>query len=111
MNNKDILILSFALGGDIALRGVLGLPPMLSMRDTLNLSLGKIICSELNFTFQLLLDYPGKEMPDEVFLPDSNLCVLPGVPSNLTSLVHYTIMDDFVNPNCNQAISSDDIIV
>ena len=47
---KDSLILSFTLGNDISLRNVLGLPTLLSMGATLNLSIGKLICSELNLT-------------------------------------------------------------
>ena len=50
-------------------------------------------------------------MSGGLFLSDLNLCVSPGVPSNLKPLVHYTSMDDFSNPNLNQAIPSDNIMV
>ena len=76
-----------------------------------NLTLGKQFFSELNLTFPLLLNRSGKRFPDVLFLSDSNLCVLPGVSFNLTSLVHYTTMDSFANPNSNQANRLDNIIV
>ena len=49
VNKKDPLILSFVLGDDISLRSILGLPTFLSMGVTLNLPLGKLVRSELNF--------------------------------------------------------------
>ena len=111
MNKKDPLILTFELGNDISLRYVLGLPTILSMGTTLNLPLGKFICSELNFTFPLLLDPLGKGLPDGVSLSTSNHCVPPGITSNLTSLVHYTAMDDFAHSNPNYTTPSNNIMV
>ena len=111
VNNKDLLILSFALDNDIPLRSVLGLLTLLFMCDTLNLTLNKLICSELNFTFPLLLYPPGKGLPDGVSLPASDLCVPPSVPFNLTSLVIYTAMDGFTHPTPNHANHSDNIFV
>ena len=67
INKQDSLILSFALGKDVALRSVLGLPFLLAMDATLNLPLGKLVCFELNFTFPLHLDPPGKDFPERVF--------------------------------------------
>ena len=58
VNNKNLLILLFALGDDVALRSVLGLPTPLSIGTTINLPLGKLICSKLNVTSLLLLDPP-----------------------------------------------------
>ena len=111
MNNKDPLIISFALCNDIPLRFMLELSTLLSMGATLNLLFGKLVCSELNFTFHLSLDLPGKGLPDGVSLPASDICVPPGVPSNLTSLVNFTAMDGFAYPTLNYATSSDNIMV
>ena len=111
MNKKDPLILTVELGNDFSLRCVLRLPPMLSMGTTINLPLSELICSELNFTFLLLLDPPGKGLPDGVSLSASNQCVPPGVTSNLTLPVHYTAMDDFAHSNPNHATPSDKIMV
>ena len=86
-------------------------PTLLFMGSTLYLSLGKLVCSELIFTFSLLLYPLGKEFHGEIFLSDSNLCVPLGVFSNLTSLVHYTTIDTFINPNPNQATPSTNIMV
>ena len=108
MNKKDHLILSFALGNDMC---VLGIPTLLCMGATLNLSLGKLICSELNFTFLLLLDPPGKGLHDGVSLLASNHCVPPSISSNITSLVYYTAMDGFVHSIPNHATPSNDIMV
>ena len=65
MNKEDPLTLLFVLGNDISLRSVLGLPILLSMGTTLNLPLGKLICSELNLTFLLLLYPPVKGLSVE----------------------------------------------
>ena len=111
MNNKVPLILLFALGNDISLRSVLGLPALLYIGTTLNLPLGKIICSKLNFTFPLSLDPPGKGLPDSVSLLALEFCVPHGVPSNLTSLVNYTAMDGLARPTPNHATPSDNIMV
>ena len=111
MNKKDTLILSFALGNDISLRCVMGLHTLLYMDATLNLPLGKLVYSEFNLSYPLLLEPVGKGLPDGVSLPASNLCVLPGVPSNLTPLVHYTTMDEFSHLTPNHATHSDNIIV
>ena len=111
MIKKDPLILSFKLDNDISLRSVLRLPILLSMGATLNLLIGKIICSELNFLFPLLLDPTGKGLSDGICTLDSNLCVPLGVLSNLTSLVHYIAMDGFANSNPNQVTSSNNIML
>ena len=85
MNNKDPLILSFALGPDMALRSVLGLPTLLSMGATIDLSRDTLSCSELNSNFPLILDPPGKGLPDGVSLITSPHIVPPGVRTNLTA--------------------------
>ena len=111
MNKKDILVLSFALGNNISLRCVMGLHTLLSMDATLNLPLGKLVYSEFNLSYPLLLDPAGKGLPDGVSLPASNLCVPPGVPSNLTPLVHHTTIDGFSHLIPNHATPSKHIIV
>lgn len=83
------------------------MPTLLSMGTTLNLPLGRLLFSELNFTFPLLLDLSGKGLPDGVSLPALNNYVLPG---NLTSLVQYTVMDNFAHSALNHATSSNNIM-
>lgn len=67
VNKKDSLILSFAFGDDVSIRSVLILPTFLSIDATLNLPHDTHIFSEINFTLPLLLDPPGKELPDRYF--------------------------------------------
>ena len=97
VNKQDPLILSYALGKDGALRSVLALPSLLVMSATLNLPLGKLVCSEFNFTFPLLLDPPGKGLPDGVSFPDSKLSIPRGIPSNQNALIQYTAMGDILH--------------
>ena len=64
VKKQHSLILSFALGKDVTLCSVLGLPSLLAIGATLNPPLGKLVCSELNFSFPLLLDPLGKDLVD-----------------------------------------------
>ena len=93
VNNKDPLFLSFALGTDMALRSLLGLPTLLSMGATIDLSRGTLSCSGLNANFPLILDPPDKGLPDGVSLTTLPHIVPPGVRTNLTAQLQYTAMD------------------
>ena len=58
VNKRDPLFISFALGNDVSLRCVLGLPTLLVIGGSINLVKGEIvcseiICSEINRTFPL----------------------------------------------------------
>ena len=110
INKQDSLILSFALGKDVALRSILGLPFLLAMGATLNLPLGKLVCFELNFTFPLILDTPGKDFPERVF-SDSKRLIPYRIPSNLNALIQYTTMDGDPASTTSKATPSDDIVV
>ena len=46
-HGKDPLTVSFALGDDISIRIVLGLPTLLAMGATIDLQRGTLVCSEL----------------------------------------------------------------
>ena len=111
INKKDPLILSFALGKDVVLRSILDLPSLLAIGATLNLPLGKRVCSELNFTFPLLLDPLRKRLPDGVSFSDSKLSIPRGIPSNLNALIQYTAMDGDTVSTTSKATPSDDIVV
>ena len=54
VNNKDPLILLFALGNDMCLCSVLELPHPMSMCVTIDLSRDTLSCSELNYNFPLI---------------------------------------------------------
>ena len=110
VNNKDPLILSFALGSDMALRSVLGLPTLLSMSATIDLSRGTLSCSKLNSNFPLILDSPGKGLSDGVSLTTSQLFVPPGVRTNKTAQLQYTAMDG-VRLTLVHSTPSDNIVV
>ena len=53
MASKGPFILSFALGHDVSLRSVLGLPTLLAMGVDINLVKGLLTCSEFNREFPL----------------------------------------------------------
>ena len=110
VNNKDPLILSFALGNDMCLCSVLGLPTPLSMGVTIDLLLDTLSCSELNYNFQLIFDPPGKGLPDGVSLDTSTIFVPPGVRSNLSTHLQYTAMDG-VRPTIYDSNPFDNIVV
>ena len=85
VNNKDPLILSFALGTDMALHSVLGLPTLLSMGTTIDLSRDTLSCSELNFNFPLIIDPPGKSLPGGVSFNNSPTFIPPGIRTNFSA--------------------------
>ena len=60
---KGPFILSFALGKDVSLRSVIGLPTLLTMGADNNLVKGLLSCIELNRYFPLELQPPGKGLP------------------------------------------------
>ena len=101
----------FTLGKDVVLRSVLGLSSLLEMGATLNLPLGKLVCSGFNFTFLLLLDPPGMGLPDGVYVLNSKISTPRGIPSNLNSLIQYTTMDGETASSPNKETPSDCIVV
>ena len=110
VNNMDPLVLSLALGNDISLLSVLGMPTLLSMGATIDLSRGTLSCSELNFNFPLFLDPPGKGLPDGVSLDISTNFVPPGLRSNLSAQLQYAAMDG-ARPAAGYSTPSDNIVV
>ena len=110
VNNMDPLVLSLASENDISLLSVLGLPTLLSMGTTIDLSRGTLSCSELNFNFPLFLDPPGKGLPDGVSLNISTNFVPPGVRSNLLAQLQYAAMDG-ARPAVGYSTPSDNIVV
>ena len=110
VNNMDPLVLSLASENDISLLSVLGLPTLLSMGTTIDLSRGTLSCSELNFNFPLFLDPPGKGLPDGVSLDISTNFVPLGDCFNLSAQLQYTAMDG-VRPAADYSKLSDIIVV
>ena len=96
LNNTSPLILSFALGRDVALCSVLGIPCLLAIGAVVVLVKGQLRCSELNQEFILRLDPSGKGLSDGTEFDSSNTSVPADVPSNvspLTSTLQYTSSD------------------
>ena len=71
-NNCDSFLNYFDFGNDFSLRRVIRLPTLLSLGDLIDLGEGIFVCSELNRTFTLTLDIPGKKLPDGVVFDSSN---------------------------------------
>ena len=66
----------------------------MSIGVIIDLQRGDLSCSELNFSFDLVLDPPGKGVPVGISLDDTTLIFLPlGVTSNISSRIQYTAMD------------------
>ena len=83
VDGKGPFILSFALGNDVSLRSVLGLPTLLAMGADINLAKGLLSCIELNRYFPLDLQPPGKGLPEGASLNHYSPTVLTSVPSNM----------------------------
>ena len=64
INGKGPFVLSFALGNDVNLRCVLGLPTILAMGVSIVLVSGLLSCTELNREFSLDLQPPGNGLPE-----------------------------------------------
>ena len=80
--SKGPFILSFALGHDVSLCSVLGLPTLLSMGADINLVKDLLSCSEFNRDFPLDLQPPGHGLPEGVSLNHYSPNVPTSVPTN-----------------------------
>ena len=93
VNNQDPLFVSFALCNDVSLRYVIELLTLLALGGLIDSVKGAFVCSEINCTFPLTLDPPGKGLPDRVVFDNSTLTILVGVLTNVRpvlSFIHYT---------------------
>ena len=81
INNPDPLILSFALGTDVALRSVLGIPCLLAMGAVVDLVNGELDCKELNSVFPLQFDPPGKGLSVGATYHSFSNAVPDGIPT------------------------------
>ena len=93
VNNQDPLFVSFALGNNVSLHCVIGLPALLTLGGLIDLTKGTFVCSEINRTFSLTLDPPGKGSPDEVVFDNSTPTIPVGVSTDVRldpSFLHYT---------------------
>ena len=109
INNISSLILSFALGDNVALRNVFGIPCLLAMGAVVDLVQGHLKCSELNQDFNLQLDSLGKGLPDGTNFDTSFTTVSDSVPSNdlpLSSFLQYTSSNDSTTPIYQQDYSN-----
>ena len=112
VTGKGPFVLSFALGHDVSLRSVLGLPTLLAMGANINLVKGLLSCVELNRDFPLDLQPPGKGLPEGAALTQYSPTVPTSVPSNMpltTSLLHHTSSEGI--PQHSLPTPSDNILV
>ena len=102
VNNQDPLFVSFALGNDVSLRYVIELPTLLTLGGLIDSVKGAFVCSEINCTFPLTLDPPGKGLPDRVVFDNSTLTIHVGVLTNVRpvlSFIHYTSAESRALPS------------
>ena len=83
INKRDPLFISFALGNDVSLRCVLGLPTLLALGGFINLVKGEYICSEIGFKIPLTLDSPCKGLHEGVVFDN----ITPIIPQGLSTNV------------------------
>ena len=114
IHNSDPLILSFALGTDVALRSVLGIPCLLAMGAVVDLVNGHLDCKELNSVFPLQLDPPGKGLPDGASLDSFSNAVPAGIPTNVLSQnyseIQYTASNGTIAPVSESTYSSNIVV-
>ena len=93
INKCDPLFIYLALGNDVFLRCVFGLPTLLAVGELIDLVKGGLICSEINQTFPLTLDPSGKGLPEGIVFDNSTPIIPQGMSTNIKptpSLLHYT---------------------
>ena len=94
VTGKGPFVLSLALGSDVSLRSVLGLLTLLAMGAGINLVKGLLSSLELNRSFPLELQPPGKGLPEGASLNHYSPTLPTTVPTNLTHtnlLLHHTL--------------------
>ena len=105
MASKGPFILSFALGHDVSLRSVLGLPTLLSMGADVNLVKGLSSCSEFNRDFPLDLQPPGHGLPEAFLLNHYSPNVPTPGPTNpiyTNSQLHHTAAEGTTPPESSR---------
>ena len=113
VNKRDPLSLSFALGNDVSLRCVLGLPTLFAIEGSINLVKGEISCSDIDRVFALSLEPPGKGLPDGVVFDNSTPTIPEGVSTNIKpnpSLLHFTSAEGYVVTNPFPSCSANIIV-
>ena len=114
INNTDLIIVSFALGTDVALRSVLGIPCLLVMGAVVDLVNGQFVCKELNSAFPLQIDPPGKDFPEGAIYDSFSNPVPDDISKQLLtkecSALHYTVSNGTIDP-VSQATYSSNIVV
>ena len=111
--HKGPFVISFALDNDVSLRCVLGLPTLLAMGTSTDLVKGLLLCIELNRSFPLDLQPPGKGLPEGASLNHYSHTVFSNVSTNITntnSMLYYTSTKGTPRPLCLRT-NSDNIHV
>ena len=110
---KEYFVLSFALGNDVSLRSVLGLPTLLGIGADVNFVKALLSCIEVNRSFPLELQPPGKGLPECASFNHYSPTIPSIAPTNLThtnSLLYYTSVGGISQPVCLNT-PSDNILV
>ena len=102
MTGKGLFILSFALGNDISLGCVFGLPILIAMGISIGLASGLLSCTELNREFPLDLQPPGKGLPEGATLNYYTKTIFHTLSTNL---LHHTSADGNSHPTCHSTPS------
>ena len=102
VTRKGPFILSFALGNDVSLRCVLGLPTLLAMGTSIGLASGLLSCTELNREFPLDLQPPGKSLPEGA-TSNNYTNTIPYAVS--TNLLYHTSADGNSHSTCHSTPS------
>ena len=114
IHNIDPLILSFALGIDVALRSVLSIPCLLVIGTVANLVNGQLDYKELNSVFPLQLDPSRKDLPDGALYDSFSNAALDGIPINILtkdcSTLQYTASNDTITPVSEVTYSSNIVV-
>ena len=102
VNGKGAFILSFALGNDVSIRCVLGLPILLAICASIGLAFGLLSCTELNRELPLDLQRPGKKLPEGATLNHYTNTISHSVSTNF---MQHTSADGDYHTSCHSTPS------
>ena len=114
IHNTDSFIISFALGTNVTLRSIHGIPCLLAMGTVVDLVNDRLDCKKLNSVFSLQLDQPGKDLPDKASYYYFSNVVLDGIPKDVLrkecSTLQYTASNVIIAPVSESTYSSNIVV-